>query len=347
MSRKSTSVMPILSLLTIAALAWTSAAGAQDDDRLKVVATTTQTADLIQILAGDAVELTGLMGPGVDPHLYRPTESDIEAMNAADFIVYSGLHLEGQFDTVFESLSERGVEIYALAEPVEAEGYTLEWMDGMGSEGAPDPHFWFDPRNWQLTAQGAADALAAIDPANHALYQTNAEMYIEQLDLLYTWGLEGLAQIPEGQRYLVTSHDAFQYFGDAFGWEMRGIQGISTASEAGVGDVQGVADFVVENGVPVMFVESSVPPNTIRAVQEAIDAAGGEVRLGVRTLYSDAMGAPGTPAGTYIGMIAENVVTILQSFGYPVPEYPQTLMPPLSPELFAADVIAVTAEAGS
>lgn len=260
-------------------------------------------------------------------------------MNAADLVVYSGLHLEGQFDTVFEALGERNIRVYALADPVETQGFVLDPAnEQMAQLVTHDPHFWFDPRNWQLAAEGMVEVLTEVDPANAETYQTNYEAYTAQLELLFNWALESMMLVPEAQRYLVTSHDAFQYFGVAFGWEMRGLQGISTQDEAGVADIQSLAAFVVENQIPVMFVESSVPPNTIEAVQEAVGAQGFEVGIGIRPLYSDAMGDPGTFGGTYIGMLAENVYTILQSYqargvALEIPPYPADLLPQPSDEL--------------
>jgi manganese/zinc/iron transport system substrate-binding protein len=323
-------------LFTVLLLALGSSISAQAAT-LNIVATTTQTADLVTILTQGVpdvtIHITGLMGAGVDPHLYKPTEADIKALNEADFVVYSGLHLEGQFDEVFESLSERGVTIFAVSTPVKNAGYTFGGFT-LSEEltDVDDPHFWFDPRNWQLSTHALADELATFDPDNAELYQSNAETYIEQLDLLYAWGVEAMAQVPEEQRYLVTSHDAFQYFSDSFGWQVRSVQGISTAQEAGVGDIQEVVGFVIEHDVPVLFVESSVPPNTINAVREAVKAADGEIQPGIRGLYSDAMGSPDEFGGTYIGMIAENIYTILQSYQaagieFDIPAYPADLEP--------------------
>ena len=301
---------------------------AQDDDLLRVVATTTQAGDAIRILAGDTVELTQLMGAGVDPHLYQPTEADISAMNDADLVVFSGLNLEGQFESVFEALGETDTRIFSLGKPVQDLGFTIggftlseEFTD------VDDPHFWFDPRNWQISIEELTDVLGEMNPEYADLYNENAEAYIEQSDLLFAWGEEALAQIPEDQRVLVTSHDAFQYFADAFGFEVIAIQGLSTEDEAGVGDIQGVVNEVVEREIPVMFVESSVPPNTIEAVQEAAAAQDWDVEIGVRVLYSDAMGSEGDYGETYIGMLATNVITILQSFGYDVPDFPEGLEP--------------------
>ncbi|MBI5668020.1 MAG: zinc ABC transporter substrate-binding protein [Chloroflexi bacterium] len=263
---------------------------ANNDHALKVVTTTTQATDLTRILAGEGadewVQITPLMGAGVDPHLYQPTEANIAAMSQADLVIYSGLHLEGQFDTVFEALGERNVRVYALSDPVKAAGFVIGGFT-LSEEltNVDDPHFWFDPRNWQLAAEGLVEVLSEVDPAHADVYAANADAYIADLDTLYTWALEAMSQVPEQQRTLVTSHDAFQYFGAAFGWNVRGLQGISTEDEAGVADIQNIARFVMDNGIPVMFVESSVPPDAIEAVREAVNAGGGQVGLGVRQLY--------------------------------------------------------------
>lgn len=311
------------------------ASAVRQDGTFRIVATTTQANDLAQILAEgvDGVEITPLMGAGVDPHLYQPTESDIAAMNAADMVIYSGLHLEGQFDAVFEALNEQGVLIYALSRPVKDGGFIIGGFD-LSEEltNVDDPHFWFDPRNWELTTTDLAETLAAVDAANADTYLSNAQAYADQLAALYGWADEGMTTVPGGQRYLVTSHDAFQYFGAAFGWRMAAIQGMSTEDEAGVGDIQGIVDFVIENDIPVVFVESSIPPDTIEAVTEAVAAESEAVRVGVREMYSDAMGEPGTFGGTYIGMLAENVYTVLQSYqcqgvDVTIPDWPENLNP--------------------
>lgn len=318
-----------------------SGSGLAQDAQLNIVATTTQAADITRILTGDieSVNITALMGAGVDPHLYQPTESDVAAMNEADLVVYNGLHLEGQFDAVFEALSEQGVTIFALGQPVKDAGFIVGGFD-LSEElvNVDDPHFWFDPRNWEITVTALADELSQLDPANADTYTSNAEAYVEQLQVLYQWADEGLRALPENQRYLVTSHDAFQYFGAAFGWRMFSIQGISTEDEAGVGDIQEVVDFVIENGIPVIFIESSLPPDTVEAVVAAVEDAGGTLRVGVRELYSDAMGEPDTFGGTFIGMIAENAYTLLQSYAcagvdLTIPEWPENLEPQPPSEL--------------
>jgi manganese/zinc/iron transport system substrate-binding protein len=298
-----------------------------------IVTTTTQATDLTRILTAGVpgIRITPLMGAGVDPHLYQPTEADVLAMNQAQMIIYSGLHLEGQFDAVFNALGEQGVIVHSLGEPLLAQGKILSSF-AAAEAGVNDPHFWFDARNWADTAVSLAATLAQIDPTHADQYQSNANAYAAQLHTLHDWADSGLRSIPEAQRYLVTSHDAFQYFGMAHGWRMAAIQGLSTQDEAGVGDMQSTVDLVLAQGVPVLFVESSLPSNSITAVREAINAQGGNVRLGVRELYSDAMDEPGTFAGSYIGMYASNVYTILHSYqcaGVPVqiPPWPETLTP--------------------
>lgn len=310
---------------------------------LRIVATTTQASDLIRTLTAGlpagASELTALMGSGVDPHLYLPTEADIRAIQRADAVFYSGLHLEGQFGAVFAHLGERGVASFALAEPVKHAGYIIGGFDLSDEyQDVADPHFWFDPRNWQMSAEYAAAALARLLPAHADVIEQNARDYLQQLDELWEWAQEALATVPEAQRVLVTSHDAFQYFGAAFGWQVRGLQGISTEDEAGVADIQRLVAFVQERQIPVLFVESSVPPDSIEAVQAALRDAGGEVRLGLRTLYSDAMDDPQTFGGRYTGMLASNTLIILESYrcaglSLDIPPLPARLAEELPPEL--------------
>ena len=284
-----------------------------DSASLRIVATTTQAGDIMRVLSDGLghVDVAILMGAGVDPHLYQPSEADVRLMSNADLIVYSGLNLEGQFERVFRALRQRGTEIFSMGSVIEQEGFALT----SGEDAyASDPHFWFDPRNWQLVATSLGEYLADIDAPHAAVYQERAQTYVAQLDALFSWAEEGLASVPEGQRHLVTSHDAFRYFGSAFGWSMRAIQGLSTEDTAGVGDIQETVDFVIQQSIPVLFVESSVPPDTIRAVQEAVRAQGADVDLAVREMYGDAMDDPGLFGGTYIGMLGTNVMTSLQSY---------------------------------
>ncbi len=318
---------------------------AAQDESLQIVATTTQAADIAHILTEGVtdVSITALMNAGVDPHLYQPTESDISAMNNADMVIYSGLHLEGQFDTVFRALSEQGITTFSLAEPVKLAGFIVGGFNlSEDLTNVDDPHFWFDPRNWEYAILALADELSRIDPDNADLYSANAAAYAEQLQLVYEWSDEAMRTLPGNQRYLVTSHDAFQYFGAAFGWRMFSIQGLSTQDEAGVGDIQEMVDFIIDNNIPVIFVESSLPPNTVQAVVAAVEDVGGTLRVGVRELYSDAMGATDTFGGTYTGMIGENVYTIMQSYQcagveVTIPEWPESLEPAPPEDLLNVD----------
>lgn len=336
--------VPLALIMLVAVAAVVAAGGSteavvpeadRDDGVFRIVTTTTQAADLARIVTQGAngVEIVALMGAGVDPHLYQPTEADVRAISRGDVLVYSGLHLEGQFDAVFEALEEQGVPVYALSDPVRRAGFVIGAFDPEAAQlGSDDPHFWFDPRNWEITVLDFAETMAALNPANAAVYRSNAQPYAAGLRLLYEWADAGMRSVPGTQRYLVTSHDAFQYFGAAFGWRMAAIQGISTEDEAGVGDIDETVDFVIDNDIPVLFVESSIPPDTIEAVQEAIQAAGGSVQLGVRELFSDAMGEPQEFGGTYVGMIAQNVLTVLQSYraagvDVVIPAWPDGLTP--------------------
>ena len=309
---------------------------AQEEELVTVVATTTQAADILAIVGEELVEVVSLIGPGVDPHLYQPTESDIQAMNSADAVFYNGLFLEGKFETVFEALGERDVIVYAIAEPIVQAGFVLS-TGAEDSEASNDPHIWNDPRNWQLVAEGVAEVLGELAPEHTDTFTENAEAYIEDLQALYDWGVAAMEVVPEEQRIIVTSHDAFAYLGDAFDFEVAGIQGISTVDEAGVGDIQEIVDIVVERELPAIFIESSVPTDTVEAVIESANARGWDVQLGVRELFSDAMGDPDEFGGTYIGMMAHNLITILQSYGYEIPEWVDGLEPTLPADMLTME----------
>lgn len=334
----------IIMLLAVLSLLIVGSVSAQEDS-LNIVATTTQSVDIAHILTEgvDNIQISGLMGAGVDPHLYQPTESDIAAMNSADILIYSGLHLEGQFDTVFEALSEQGTSIFPMGNPVKDAGYIIGGFTlSEDLVNVDDPHFWFDPRNWELSILALAEELGELDPENASIYSENAEAYAEQLLGIFDWANEAMRIVDENQRHLVTSHDAFQYFGAAFGWRMLSIQGLSTEDEAGVGDIQEVVNFIMENEIPVIFIESSLPPDTVEAVVAAVESEGGSLRVGVRELFSDAMGERGTLGGTYVGMIASNVYTILQSYQcagieLTIPDYPDNLDPVPGDELLIVD----------
>lgn len=302
-------VFPFLAALALAACG--PAAGGGSDAPLaerpvRVVATTSMLADLAREIGGDRVEVEGLMGPGVDPHLYRPRESDVARLVGADVVVYNGLHLEGKMGEVLEQVERRGVVAEPVAEAI-SESARLAPPEFQGNY---DPHVWMDVMLWSEVAASVAATLSDLDPTHAAAYAANLLTYQARLDSLDAYVRERVAEVPEQLRVLVTAHDAFNYFGRAYGFEVRGLQGISTATEAGTADVSDLAAFVAERGIPAMFVESSVSPRNIEAVRQAVRARGAEVVIG-GNLFSDALGDTGTPEGTYEGMIRHNVDTIV------------------------------------
>lgn len=281
------------------------AAGAADG-RPKVVATTTIVADLVRSIAGERVALTALMGPGVDPHLYVATERDLEHLMGADVIVFNGLHLEGKIADLLTELDARGRPTVAVADGIAPE----RLRHAAEFSGSHDPHVWFDVRLWRDAAAFLAERLAALDPAGAATYRANAARYLAELDALDAWVRREIDRVPPENRVLVTAHDAFGYFGRAYGLDVAAVQGISTATEAGSADLQQLARVVTERRVPAVFLETSVPPRIIEALKAAVRARGFDVQLGGE-LYSDALGAADGPAGTYVGMVRHNVSTIV------------------------------------
>lgn len=280
------------------------------EEPLNVVATTSMIADLSTQIGGDLVSVQGLMGPGIDPHLYKASEGDVAAMTNAEMILYNGLHLEGKMVDIFSQMQQRCLPVYAITDG-------LDDSDLLTSEyfvGSQDPHIWFDISLWKKAAQRIRDVLSQAVPNSASLFNERTESYISELDSLDTWTRLQIASIPVETRVLITSHDAFGYFGRAYGIDVKGLQGISTASEAGTGDVRDLASFVAENEIPSMFVESSISPRGIEAVREAVRARGFEVAIG-GTLFGDALGSPGTEAGTYLGMFRENVTMIVAGLG--------------------------------
>jgi manganese/zinc/iron transport system substrate-binding protein len=272
---------------------------------LSVVATTGMVADVAQRVGGERVRVTALMGPGVDPHLYKASEGDVRRLFRADVVLYTGLHLEARMGEVLEQMGGR-TRVRAVGEAVPRE----RLMSPPEFEGAYDPHVWFDVGLWTHTVGAVEETLSEADPAHAGEYRRRAEAYREELEALDRYVRAAAARVPPERRVLVTAHDAFGYFGRAYGFQVRGLQGISTASEAGTADVQALAAFIARERIPAVFVESSIPERTIRAVQEAVAARGWRVRVG-GSLYSDAMGTPGTPAGTYTGMVRHNIDTIV------------------------------------
>ena len=275
------------------------------DGRLRAVATTSLVADLVRNVGGGHVAVTGLMGPGIDPHLYRARESDVQRLADADLVFYNGLHLEAKLGDVLERMTGR-IPTAAVSDGIAPE-LLLSPPEFVGTH---DPHVWFDVTLWSQAAAHVAAVLASHDPPRAKFYAAAATRYRQQLGELDEWVKAQAQRVPPDRRVLITAHDAFNYFGRAYGFEVRGLQGISTATEAGTADVQALARFVAERRIPALFVESSVPPRTIEAVQAAVQARGFAVAIG-GALYSDALGNPDSPAGTYVGMVRANVDTIV------------------------------------
>jgi manganese/zinc/iron transport system substrate-binding protein len=270
---------------------------------VKIVCTTGMVADVARNVGGKHVEVTHLMGEGVDPHLYKAAPGDVSLLNAADVIFYSGWHLEGKMAELFARLARRK-PTFAIAEQIPA----ARILTAEG--GAHDPHLWFDVALWSETANVARDVLAQFDPAHAEEYRQNATAYRQRLAQLDEYARSSIAKIPPQRRVLVTAHDAFRYFGRAYEIEVRGIQGISTDSEAGVRAINELVDFLVERKIKAVFIETSVSDQNIRSLLEGAKSRGHEVVIGGE-LFSDAMGRDGTPAGTYDGMIRHNVDTIV------------------------------------
>ncbi len=271
---------------------------------IQAVATVGMIADVVQRVGGERVVVEGLMGPGIDPHSYKATEGDVIALAEADIVFYNGLHLEAKMGEVFEKMGGT-VTAVAVTDGIPRE----RLLTPPEFEGQYDPHVWFDVTLWQYAVEAVRDALIEIDPGHAAGYQARAQETLAEFAELHGYALAQAQRVPPDQRVLVTAHDAFNYFGRAYGFEVRGLQGISTATEAGIGDVQDLADFIAERRIGAIFVESSVPVRNVEALQEAVRARGFEVRIGGE-LFSDAMGDPGTAEGTYPGMVRHNIDTI-------------------------------------
>jgi manganese/zinc/iron transport system substrate-binding protein len=274
---------------------------------INVVTTIGMIGDLATNIGGERVEVTSLMGPGVDPHLYKANAGDVQTLDRADVIFYGGLELEGRMTDIFVRLAATRPTV-AVTDEVPRD----RLREPPEFEGKYDPHIWFDVTLWKYAAKRVADELARIDPASAELYQRNLAVYNTELDQLHAYVHEQIATIPEPQRVLITAHDAFGYFGEQYGLEVHALQGISTAAEAGAADVQALAAFVAERNIKAIFVESSVPQSTIEAVRAAAQARGHDVAIGGE-LFADAMGPAGTPEGTYIGMVRHNVDTIVNA----------------------------------
>lgn len=277
------------------------------EGKLKITATIGMIADVTKNVGGEHVEVTGLMKTGVDPHLYKASQGDIKKLGEAELILYNGLHLEGKMGEIFEKM-EKQKPVIAVTRDIDEDALRSA-NDGTAGH---DPHVWFNVQHWMTVTETIRDVLVEQDPAHADTYKANAEEYMAQLEELDAYVKEQIASIPEEGRVLVTAHDAFGYFGDAYGIKVMGLQGLSTASEYGSKDVSTLRDYLVDNKIKAVFVESSVPKKAIEAVVEGAKEKGHEVNIGGE-LFSDAMGEEGTEEGTYIGMVRHNVDTIVSA----------------------------------
>lgn len=276
-------------------------------EKLYVVCTTGMVEDLVSRIGGNHVHVEALMGPGVDPHLFKASQGAIRKLSSADIIFYNGLHLEGKMTEIFEKMSRlkqvvpvtRDIDRARLIRPEEYEG-------------AYDPHVWFDVSLWKKTIPVVAAQLIKSDSLNRLAYEQNAHQFSMQLDTLHTWVAQQITSIPPQQRVLITAHDAFTYFGEAYNIEVMGLQGISTIAEYGINDVNRLVNSIVDRKIKAIFVESSVPQRSINAVKEGCAAKGFNVKIG-GTLYSDALGGPGSGAENYMDMVRTNVNTIVEA----------------------------------
>ena len=296
-------------VIVIFALSVISCKGEKESNgKLNVVATTSMITDLVKNIGGDLINLEGLMGAGVDPHLYKASAGDVTKLAGADVIFYNGLHLEGKLVEVFEKMNATQVTQIPLGESLDKN--TLIGSDYFASN--YDPHVWFNIQYFKQFAAEVVSTLSRKDPQNAKSYEANAQNYLAQLEELEAEIKATIATLPAEKRILVTAHDAFNYFGKSYGFEVVGLQGLSTATEAGVKDVQRLSQFIIDNKVKAIFVESSVPRRTIEALQAAVQSRGQEVVIG-GSLYSDALGNAGSVEGTYIGMFKYNVTTIVEA----------------------------------
>jgi len=287
-----------------------SAAPAQRSEPITVAATTGMVADLVRNTGGDHVDVKTIIGTGADPHIYKPTRGDVMAFSRADMIFYNGQHLEGQMGDMLSKMAARK-PVVAVAEAIDPERL-------LEADGAVDPHVWMHVDLWMETLEPVEKALSEFAPAHREDFAANAAAYREELKHLADYVRRVTATIPEGKRYLVTAHDAFGYFGAAYDMDVRGIQGLSTESEAGLQDINRLVDLIVERGIPAVFVETSVSDKNVRALLEGARSRGQEVRIG-GSLFSDAMGPEGTYEGTYIGMLDHNATVITRALGGEAP----------------------------
>jgi manganese/zinc/iron transport system substrate-binding protein len=279
----------------------------QDAGKIKITTTTSILRDVVQNLVGEDVEVISLMGAGVDPHLYKASHGDISRLSSADVIVYNGLHLEGKMTEVFKKMAKKH-KLIAFADGLDKK----DVLAIQSSANVYDPHLWFSVTKWISCIEYASDQLKVLLPELKDSIEQNSQEYISSLNELNTWIHEQINAIPEQNRILITSHDAFQYFGREYGIRVKGLQGISTLAESGLRDVTEMVNFIIEDKVKAVFVENSVPKKALLSVQEGCLSKGHKVAIGGE-LFSDALGAERTPEGTYIGMLRYNVNTVVKA----------------------------------
>lgn len=280
----------------------------KDSEKINIVTTTTILKDIVKNIGGNNVEVKALMGPGVDPHLYKASAGDVEKMMNADLIIFNGLHLEGKMTDIFEQLDQIDMKTLAAANLVDSS----KLIESEEFDGNYDPHAWFDVKIWMEVVKVIKDNLVELDYENKEDYISNTEEYKKELEKLDEYVKNRAEEIPDEKRVLITAHDAFSYFGKAYDFQVEGLQGISTVAETGTLDVKELADFIAEKEIPAIFIESSVPVKNVEALQAAVRNRGFNVEIGGE-LFSDSLGDPGTDEGTYIGTVKYNVDTIVNA----------------------------------
>lgn len=296
-----------LSLILLLAPGYSGArppAGEARGGAVKVVSTTGIINDIVVNVGGGKILASALMGPGVDPHLYRATAGDIKTLSRADVIFHHGLHLEGKISDLMSGMRSRGFNTVVVTDDI-----PKSMLLSAGAPGNYDPHVWFDPNLWSVAVRAVARTLSEIDSANSAFYSANARAYIAALYEIDDYARRKVSEVPESRRVIVTSHDAFAYFGRAYGFDVTALQGVSTVSEAAISDVRRVVGVIMSNRLPAIFTESSVSPRYIRAVKEAVESSGVSIKIGGK-LYSDALGGKYSEQGTFYGMFKHNIDVI-------------------------------------
>lgn len=299
---------PLMAALVLLSACAPSSAAEEAEGRLQVVATTTLLYDMALALGGEHTSVRALMGPGIDPHLYHASARDVTRMQDADVVLYNGLHLEGKMGDIFAALGKRGGNVIRAEDAIAPAALLAD----ESNPDVQDPHIWFDVGIWMDVARHVAARLAEIDPANADDYRANLQAYLDELADLDRYIRARVGELDEEQRVLVTGHDAFRYFGRAYGFEVRGLQGISTEAEAGTGDVRELAAYIAEHRIKAIFVESSVSPKNIEALKAAVRARGFAVELG-GSLYSDSLGDEASGHATYVLTYKANIDTIIDA----------------------------------